>query len=332
MVFRKRGGLLPNEKWTYNGHAIETVNDFNYLGVVFNYTGSFNLNQEHLIGKALKALNTLFCKCQEFDLKPKILCQLFDAFVGSILGYSSEVWGFTKSKELERIHLKFCKRLLRVKTNTCNACVYGELGRYPLFIHRYMRIVQYWFKIAASDNIIIKTVYNIGVSDYARGCRNWIYNIKKLLDDYGFSYVFNSVHDIDFKFFKPIIKSRIIDSYKQNWHRTLEDSSMLDIYRTFKSNLEYEIYLDLVPKHLRFYLCRLRLSVHPLRIQTGRYNGNTIARQERYCLCCNTTDIEDEFHFVCICSTFVDLRKKYIKKYYYNNPSVIKYVFATINQ
>ena len=67
MVFRKRGGLLPNEKWTYNGHAIETVNDFNYLGFVFNYTGSFNLNQEHLIGKALKVLDTLFCKCQDFD-------------------------------------------------------------------------------------------------------------------------------------------------------------------------------------------------------------------------------------------------------------------------
>ena len=84
MVFRKRGGLLPNERWTYNGHDIHVVNDFNYLGVVFNYTGNFSLNQEHLIGKALKAMNVLFCKCQEYDLKPKILCQLFDAFVGSI--------------------------------------------------------------------------------------------------------------------------------------------------------------------------------------------------------------------------------------------------------
>ena len=115
------------------------------------------------------------------------------------------------------------------------------------------------------------------------------------MDDYGFSYVFNSVHDIDVKIFKPILKSRIIDSYKQNLHRTLEDSSMLDIYRTFKSNLEYEIYLDLVPKKLRIYICRLRLSVHPLRIQTGRYNGNNIARQERYCICCNSSDIEVKF-------------------------------------
>ncbi len=38
VVFRKRGGLRANEKWTYNGHQLEVENDFNYLGVVLNYT------------------------------------------------------------------------------------------------------------------------------------------------------------------------------------------------------------------------------------------------------------------------------------------------------
>ena len=39
MVFRKRGGLLENEKWWYKQELIENMNDFNYLGVTFNYTG-----------------------------------------------------------------------------------------------------------------------------------------------------------------------------------------------------------------------------------------------------------------------------------------------------
>ena len=48
---------------------------------------------------------------KKLPLKPQTLCQLFDAFVvGSILGYFSEIWGYAKSKEIERIHLKFCKR------------------------------------------------------------------------------------------------------------------------------------------------------------------------------------------------------------------------------
>ena len=34
-----------------------------------------------------------------FKSQPKILCKLFDAFVGSIIEYEFEMWGFTKSKD-----------------------------------------------------------------------------------------------------------------------------------------------------------------------------------------------------------------------------------------
>ncbi len=57
--FRKRGPTRRNENWTYNGMNIEVVNDFNYLGVVFNYTGSFVLNNQTLSGKGIKAMNVL---------------------------------------------------------------------------------------------------------------------------------------------------------------------------------------------------------------------------------------------------------------------------------
>jgi len=189
MVFRKRGCLRQNETWTYDGHNIE--NNFNYLGTVINNTGSFTLYQKYLAGKALKAMNTLLYKCKMYDLKPKILCQLFDAFVGSILNYASEIWGFIKSKEIERIHLKFCKRMLQVRLNSCNACVYGELGRYPLYINRFIRMLKYWFKIILSNNIILHTVYNMNVEECHKGHINWVSHIKKLFTDYGYEYVLN---------------------------------------------------------------------------------------------------------------------------------------------
>ena len=59
MVFRKRGGLQDNEIWTYKGSQLEVINEFNYLGTVFKYTGSFVVNQETLVGKCLKTLNCL---------------------------------------------------------------------------------------------------------------------------------------------------------------------------------------------------------------------------------------------------------------------------------
>ena len=74
MVFRKRGKTHLSEKWKYYGHKLDVVDDFNYLGTVFNYTGNFSKNQEHLAGKALKACDILLYKCRELNLKPKLLC------------------------------------------------------------------------------------------------------------------------------------------------------------------------------------------------------------------------------------------------------------------
>ena len=194
-----------------------------------------------------------------YDLKPKVLCQLFDAFVGSILSYGSEIWGYTKSKEIERIHLKFCKRLLNVPTNTCTAAVYGELGRYPLFINRYVRILNYWLKIISTDNIILKRICSQAVADCDDGNRNWVHNIKNMLNAYGLTFLFYNAHFLDVNSCVCTFKNRVIDNFPEEWSRSLERSSVLDMYRQFKVTLEYETYLNEVPRSLRYYFCRLRM-------------------------------------------------------------------------
>ena len=45
---------------------------------------------------------------------------LFDKLVTPILNYGSEVWGFCKANQIERVHLQFCKNLLGVKQSTQN--------------------------------------------------------------------------------------------------------------------------------------------------------------------------------------------------------------------
>ena len=174
MVFRNRGPVLRNEKWSYNDSDVELVDNFNYLGTVFNYTGTFVLNQETLAGKGLKALNTLLYNTKGLNLKTSVKLQLFDAFVGSTLNFGCEVWGFGKSKELERVHLRFCKSTLNVKLSTSNMGVYGELGRYPLYVNRLARIVKYWCKIIESDNILIVKLYNSLLHTGKTARLNWV--------------------------------------------------------------------------------------------------------------------------------------------------------------
>ena len=64
-------------------------------------------------------------------------------------------------------------------------------------------------------------------------------------------------------------------------------------------------------------------------IETGRHKN--IPRDQRICPMCKlqfgqNSDIEDEYHFILICPTYRDLRKKFIKKYYWSNLSVYKFV------
>jgi len=326
MVFRKRGKVLDNEQWTYGGNILENVDSFNYLGTVFNYTGSFNLNNEYIVGKALKALNVLLANCKKMPLKPKLLCQLFDSFVGSILSYAAEVWGYTKAKEIERIHLKFCKRILNVPVNSCSAAVYGELGRHPLYINWHCKIINYWCKLQSTDNIILKSLYRLSLDDFNKGYTNWVANVKCILDNQGMSYMFNSSTGTNVKVIPRILKQSLIDTHLQNWRAIVDRSPVLSFYRNVKSSIQYEAYLDILPCNLRFLISRFRISAHSLRIQSGRFARNRIDRHLRICQLCEKHDIEDEFHMILVCPSYMSLRKKYIKKNIYTRPSVYKLV------
>ena len=81
------------------------------------------------------------------DPDVNMLFNLFDKMVTPVLSYGCEVWGFHTSSAIERVHLKFCKLVLKVSKSTCNEMIYGELERYPLIIERKIKILSYWLKI-----------------------------------------------------------------------------------------------------------------------------------------------------------------------------------------
>ncbi|XP_053375235.1 uncharacterized protein LOC128547230 [Mercenaria mercenaria] len=325
VVFRKRGPVRRNEVWYYDNKTLGVVDSYNYLGTVFNYTGTFLSNQETIAGKGLKAMNVLLNNISKLSLKPSTILQLFDSFVTSTLCYASEIWGFGKSKPIERIHMKFCKLLLHVKTSTCNYGIYSELGRYPLYVNRYVRIIKYWLKVVKSDNIFIQSLYYSLVSDIEMGRTNWASNVKHLLDSYGFSYVWINPDIVDLNTFHIVFKNRVIENFVQNCYNGINNSRCLCSYKLFKTTFGFENYLDFLSPKLRIAFSRLRRSSHQLRIESGRYGANRVEHNQRYCLLCNSGDIEDEYHFIIKCPVYDTIRKLYIKPYYYRRPSVYKF-------
>ena len=63
-----------NEKWFYNGSELETVNEFNYLGMLFNYNGKFNLTQKQLADQGRKAMFALNAKLKNHTFNIETQC------------------------------------------------------------------------------------------------------------------------------------------------------------------------------------------------------------------------------------------------------------------
>ena len=75
---------------------------------------------------------------------PKPFFKLFDCQIQPMLTYGSEVSGIMADYSIiERVHLFAIKRFLNVSTRSSSALVYGETGRYPLYVNTYTRCIKY---------------------------------------------------------------------------------------------------------------------------------------------------------------------------------------------
>ena len=68
MVFRNGGKIKDNERFFYNGRALETVDNFNYLGMLFNYNGKFNITQKHTADQGRKAFFAINNKLKKIPI------------------------------------------------------------------------------------------------------------------------------------------------------------------------------------------------------------------------------------------------------------------------
>ena len=73
-------------------------------------------------------------------------------------------------------------------------------------------------------------------------------------------------------------------------------------------------------------LTQLRARNHKLRVETGSWCKLwPTPFDERLCFICDRDELEDEYHFALCCPAYTVLRLKYIKKYYYQYPSMYKF-------
>ena len=90
-----------------------------------------------------------------------------------------------------------------------------------------------------------------------------------------------------------------------------ESSGELLFYSKIYKKFEQQEYLNFnIQKEPRKQLTKLRISAHPLAIETGRYSKPKTSHNERFCKFCKD-QVEDESHFLLKCPKYNLIRQKY---------------------
>ena len=226
---------------------------------------------------------------------------------------------------LKRYIFSFLKKILKVRTTTPNFFVYGELGRYPLDISIKVRTLCFWSKLISTEKLSSK-IYRLLFHLYNEGNHEFIFvkHVKSIFDSTGLCFIFRNQLPINVNWIKCNVKQILVDQFIQNWRSQIANSSRGHFYSIFKQEFCLEPYLLRVEQQNRHFLTKFRESNMKIPIETGRwYNIN---KENRKCTKCSDNLIGGEFHYLFVCTNpdVVNLRTRYIPKYYLRNSSIEK--------
>ena len=326
VVIFSRGKIRKYPDFRFGEETLEVVDEYVYLGTTFKYNGSFNKAMSKQVTQARRAMFNLIQKARKLSLPIDIQCELFDQLVTPILLYGSEVWGYMKLDQIERLHKLFLKSLLRLNKGTANCMAYGEVGRLPLQHTVNKRMVSYWIRLLHGKEAKLSyTLYTLLKKLHDKNIfkSKWITKIKSIIDNCGMSYLWDTeaAGTINAKWLKQSLELKLQDMAYQNWHEEIHRNSLCSNYKLFKTEVGLENYLLVLNPVDRINLCRFRCGNHKLPAAEGRYlhNGET-----KICTLCNSHDQGDEFHYLFVCPSLSNSRSSYIKKYYYTRPNTLK--------
>lgn len=113
MIFGK--GSKKDVKFLFNAQKLESVTEFNYLGLTLTPQVSFAHHLEKTLKSAKMAISVIwsqfFARNEiNFDIKLKV----FEAVSRTVLCYASQIWGYAFYEPVEKLQKFFIKKILKL--------------------------------------------------------------------------------------------------------------------------------------------------------------------------------------------------------------------------
>lgn len=332
VVFRNGGFLGEREKWCFDGSDLKVVNMYKYLGILMSTRLTFSHTFKDLAERArrgVSAILKLLWTIGEFS--PNVFFKLFDCQIQPILTYGSEIWGLSADQEvIERVHLCALKRFLGVSYKTPRHMIYGETGRYPLYVATYSRCVKFWLRLTMLENYRYpKKAYNMLLALQKQNYTTWACNVRNTLYKHGFGIVWESQGVGNVKRFMLEFKRRLVDCFQQDWNSSMASHDFYYIYASFKRDVICSDYLSVVKNiNIRRFLSRFRVGMSPLRSHFLEFRPEH--RTNTNCPFCQNAE-ESEMHVLLVCPMYQDIRADLIPLKYTRRPSLFAFTLLMTN-
>ena len=175
-----------------------------------------------------------------------------------------------------------CKRILGLSSQSPKTMVNGELGRHHLSVLASTRCVKYWLRLnKLTSNRYVRMAYNMMKSMAEKGKENWASAVRDLLC-LAFAWWNGSVGDETC--FLAEFQQQLKDCFIQNWHSRLESSGRYEVYRTFKSALEKEKYLEVIQnQQIRKAFTGFRLGISQILTYKRWYTDENAVMYDALC-------------------------------------------------
>lgn len=122
------------------------------------------------VDRSLKSMFKLMSTFKTINPSYTTCMHLFDSIIKPVLLYGSDICGYRISKfksvynemkkdVIEKCHLKFCRFVLGVNNRAPNLSIYGDTGRFPIYVSELKSYVKYWFRLKESNNPLLYNAY-----------------------------------------------------------------------------------------------------------------------------------------------------------------------------
>jgi Reverse transcriptase (RNA-dependent DNA polymerase) len=311
---------------------------YKYLGVEMGKIGrdGWSVYLQRAEAGAEQAMRQLaFCVTGKSQLRLTTAVHLFKSLVRPRLEYADAVWGAMCSKSalqrLERVQVRFGRRLLHVHSHTAAEYVRAELGLESMRERVSVATLRFFGRLAAMPESRLAGFifrHRCAEVDEERGSLSWCKRAKEELEAIDREDVW------DAREVPPIAdepeEEQSLAKRLTNWrstvrtevHRRFEELSQNEIKKLSSLTLfghlgpaKLKGWLDFAVRHPGARLrLKLRCGAAPLMEQVGACAQPKVPREERKCRLCDSGAVETASHFAAECAQFAAERAECLRR------------------